>query len=442
MSCSARRRLQALLTANQPVPDQPLEIAVIGAGKRSRTIYGPLWPALKPWCEVVAVCDPQATNGGPFAEDLGVPNYDSLRKLVRDRPMEAAIVITPIPSHHSISVHLSRHGIHNHTETTWASMVCQAQDMIRTARKHGTVVRVAENFFRHPIDRFAATVRDHGYLGRIGRIVSHATHTGYHDNSRWLVFAGCNPSWVQGIEHTIAHEPFFSSPERRHERETYKARHFEFPNGLLVSDQSANIKGFLGRHPRDGYTEWQGTRGALVHRAPGARWGNETTELRRVSDARLATAQEDGGVFANGGVADVLTPVRRIEDEKGRWLGDAADTPLGRIAHVSRLGCFAGLGGQSHGRDWYGLPVMEHVIDFALAVRGLRESEFTAEDALMSQMMEVGARESARQEGRRVGLPLEGGLESDAVEREKQRRAFGVDPLDVDAMLSISFPKP
>ena len=74
--------------------------------------------------------------------------------------------------------------------------------------------------------------------------------------------------------------------------------------------------------------------------------------------------------------------------------------------------------------------------------RGLRDSEFTAEDALMSEMMEIGAHESNLQEGRRIRLPLEGDLESDARTREAQRKQFGCDPLDVEAMLSVSFPRP
>ncbi len=46
-------------------------------------------------------------------------------------------------------------------------------------------------------------------------------------------------------------------------------------------------------------------------------------------------------------------------------------------------------------------------------------------------MMEIGARASNLQEGRRIKLPLAGDLESDAIEREKQRQQFGCDPLDV-----------
>ena len=93
-------------------------------------------------------------------------------------------------------------------------------------------------------------------------------------------------------------------------------------------------------------------------------------------------------------------------------------------------------------RNWYGVAVMDHIVDFVLAVRGLRASEFTDEDALMADMMEVGAHESALQESRRIKLPIEGDVEADALERERQKQQFGVDPLDVEAMLSVSFPRP
>jgi hypothetical protein len=390
----------------------------------------------------VAVCDPVAENGRKLADALGVPYYADIRKLVKDRPMEAALVVTPVPSHHSISVFLSSNGISNHTETTWASMVCQAREMIEAARASDVIVRVAENFFRMPIDRFAQTVRDSGYLGRIGRIVSYADHTGYHNDSRWIVFARCHPEWVQSIDHDMAHPAFYSMPQRRHEKETLKARFFRFPNDMLVMDVgSGHVKGHLGRHPRPGYTEFQGERGTLVHRAGrSVDWGHEETELRYVSDARLAPAQEAAGHLWGGGVADVVTPV--VHDTTGDvWTGLHADIPAGRIEYVSPLMTHVKCG-KVNNRDWYGVAVMEHVVDFALAVKGLRDSEFTAEDALMSEMMEIGAHESNLQEGRRIKLPIEGDLESDARTREAQRKQFGCDPLDVEAMLSVNFPRP
>ncbi len=430
-----------------PIPDQPLRVAIIGAGMRSQIVYQPLWDSLKPWCVPVAVCDPVAENGQKMAGKLGVPYYADVRKLVQDRPMEAALIITPVPSHHSLSVFLSSHGIHNLAETTWASMYCQAREMADVARKQNVVVRVGENFFRYPIDRFSQAVRDSGYLGRIGRIVSYADHTGYHNDSRWIAFAGCHPDWVQSLDHVMSHPAFYSMPQRRHEKEALKARFFHFKNDMLVMDVgSGHVKGHLGRYPRPGYTEWQGERGTLVHRATGADWGHDwkngllQTELRYVSDARLAPAQEAAGNLNGGGVADVLT--QAVCDFDGDvWYGMHADTSQGTISFESMVRGHAKVG-LIYGQRWYGVAVMEHVVDFALAVRGLRTSEFTEEDALMSQMMEIGARESVLQEGRRIRLPIEGDLEADALTREREREQFGCDPLDVEAMLAVSFPKP
>ncbi len=265
--------------------------------------------------------------------------------------------------------------------------------------------------------------------------------TGYHNDSRWIAFAKCHPEWVQCIEHDMAHPAFYSRPQRRHEKEKLTARFFRFPNDMMVMDVgSGHVKGHLGRHPRPGYTEFQGERGTLVHRAPGVYWGSEQTELRFVSDAKLAPAQEAANNLWGGGYADVVTPVSH--DTTGEvWTGVHADTPTGRIAYLSPLTTHLKFGSVA-GRDWYGVAVMDHLVDFALAVKGLRDSEFTAEDALMSDMMEIGAYESVLQEGRRIKLPIAGDLESDAIEREKQRKQFGCDPLDVNAMLAVSFPRP
>ena len=211
---------------------------------------------------------------------------------------------------------------------------------------------------------------------------------------------------------------------------------------------SGHVKGHLGRHPRRGYTEFQGERGTLVSRAPGPHWGdlpkNLETELRLVSDAKLAPAQEAAGNLWGGGTADVVTPV--VFDENGHvWAGMHADTPTGRLEYVNPLASHVKLDKDNPwwaNGGWYLVAIMDHLVDFTLAVKGLRASEFTAEDALMSEMMEIGAHESALQEGRRIRLPVEGDLESDAIERARQKQQFGCDPLDVEAMLAVSFPRP
>ncbi|MBA3846421.1 MAG: hypothetical protein H0X45_07240, partial [Planctomycetes bacterium] len=375
-----------------------------------------------------------------MAGRLGTRAYGDVRRLIADGIAEAAVVVTPMVSHHAISIALSRGRMHNLIETTWASMLTQARDMVATAQASGVTLRVAENFLRMPIDRLAQTVRDSGLIGRIGRVFCYADHTGYHNNSRWLAFTRSQPTWVQCVEHVMAHPAFHPRAHQTRSEEALSARFFSFADGFLVADiGSGHVKGNLGRHARPGYTEWHGERGTLVHAADAAAPRGERTELRRCSDDRFAAHQERSGAMQGGGIADQITPVEYVSHD-GCWAGWRAQTPAGSIAYDTPLKPGPKVGAIT-GRDWYGIAVLDHLVDFALAVRGLRVSEFDDQAALMSEMMEIGARQSALEGGRRVALPLSGEVEADALERQRQRNQFGVDPLDAEAMLGISFPQ-
>lgn len=134
---------------------EPVKIAIIGAGARSSNQYAPLYADLKPWVEVVAVCDPVAKHAEALATRLGARAYTDIRELVKDKPMEAVIVITPVESHHSISVLCTQHGIHNLVETSWCSLLEQAREMTKLAEQNHVITRVAENFIHYPADYYS-----------------------------------------------------------------------------------------------------------------------------------------------------------------------------------------------------------------------------------------------------------------------------------------------
>jgi hypothetical protein len=182
----------------------------------------------------------------------------------------------------------------------------------------------------------------------------------------------------------------------------------------------------LGRYPRPGYTELAGARGAIVQQA-GAGWTG-IGEVRACTEEALAT----------GGRHDLTYPIVHLGDGRD-WLSSHVDLPSGRIEYRNpfRLGANA-----YHRRNYYSAAVISHIVDFAETVRGEIESEYTDEDALMAMMMEVATRESALQEGRRLTLPLEGDLESEAAIRAQEKARYGVDPLDIEGMLQISYPRP
>jgi hypothetical protein len=60
----------------------------------------------------------------------------------------------------------------------------------------------------------------------------------------------------------------------------------------------------------------------------------------------------------------------------------------------------------------------------------------------MAMMMEVAARESVLRDGARVSLPLSGDLETEQQMRAEMVEQYGVDPLDIEGMLSVSYPRP
>ncbi|MBQ7063401.1 MAG: Gfo/Idh/MocA family oxidoreductase [Firmicutes bacterium] len=437
-----------------PRPVEPVRTILIGAGNRTRTIYAPIVSGLKPWVDIVAVCDPVKEHADSIAAQIGARPYYDIKEAVAAEDLEAAIVVAPIPLHHAYSVFLSEHKIHNLIETSWCATVLQARDMIAKAKANNVYTRVGENFFRYPIDSFAATLRDSGYIGDIKRIFSYNDHTGYHNNSRWTFFAREYPEWISAFEHTMPTMPFYEQPQRYHENETFRARYISFPSGLMVIDQASNIKGMLGRQVRPGYTEWQGTMGTLVQQ--GSRYAaphykildnnkrvevgtgvhfDWTAEIRRClyEDTRAYTDEIQP---AN---PNYISKVERFYNEDGYYMGVRAQIPGGEIRFDNpiQIGAFS-----DHYFPEYGVAVAGHVIDFALQIRGLRDSEFNEQDALMSLMMEVAARESILNQGKRIALPLEGDIEADHVILKNMEARLGFDPLDVEAVLGYKAPRP
>ena len=421
-----------------PKPDKPVAIALVGTGNRSQAIYQPLLPALREWVEVVACVDPVRENCDQAAAAFGARAYYDVRAMVADGIAEAALVVTPVPSHYAYSVYLSDRGIHNQCETTWCSLLAQAREMIRVARANDVVVRVAENFFRFACDRFAQTLKDHGAIGRIGRIFSYADHTGYHNNSRWVRFFG-HPMWVQAIGHSMETPSFRSMPHRFHSGEHFKAHYFGFAGGEMVADQYANGKGFLGRHPRPGYTEWQGERGTLIYRATAPARGTggftpATMQLRRCSDAGV---DAEHGVPVIQSIADEVVDVVS-EDDGHSWTRSYANTSAGRVEYVNPFRSDAYV----QARKDYGASLMSHIADFALDVRGVQKGEFDEEDALMSLAMSLACTLSESEEGRRIALPLVDEDAADAPARQSLQSEYGIDPMDVEGMMSVNYARP
>ena len=190
-----------------------------------------------------------------------------------------------------------------------------------------------------------------------------------------------------------------------------------------------------------GTPEWQGERGTLLYRAQDPGVGASTRgftlakmQLRRCSDAGVDHEHE---VETIRSIADEIVDV--IDEDDGySWTRSYADTSTGRIEYENPLRTreFANL------RKDYGASAMSHIADFALAVRGVQPSEFDDEDALMSLVMDVACNLSAGNQGQRVALPLADEAAADAPLSQHLTKQYGIDPMDVEGMMSVNYAQP
>jgi len=416
--------------------ETPLKLALIGAGNRASTVYGPVLPHLGRWVDVVAVCDPVSEHAEALAGRLGARPFASIRELVAAELAEAALVVAPVPLHHSISVFLAQHGIHHEVETSIASTLGQAEDMVVQARRAGIVLRIGENFFRFSTDRIMKAVAASGVIGEVRRILCMYDHTGYHNNSRWIVFHEGAALTARSFAHEMPTAPYNSMPHRHHTSELFHCNVFTFAGERLVVDLAGNIKGNLGRYPRPGYTEVAGARGTVVQEAT-AQWTGRA-EVQRCSDHALH----------NGGRADEVAPVvEEVVDDV--WTRSYVDIAGHHLEYVNEYRVPA-----ANQRAYYGPSVAGHIADFARAVwraRGSRQAaaeleaagfEYTDQEALAALHMDVGCHESLRRGGVEVDLPVSGDLESEQENEARFRATYGVDPLDVEGMLAYKHPRP
>lgn len=411
---------------------QPIDIALIGTGFRSRTVYRLLFPALRArGVRLVAVCDPVRESADSFAASCNVPAFYSIRDLVRARPMAAAIVCTPVELFHSISCYLSQYGIHHLVEAGFCASLAQARSMIATASANKVVLAVGEQFFRLAYERLAKRIADTGIVGPVNRILSTFSHTGTHNNACWVKFFDAYPDAAQAVAHTMPTEPHRSLAHRLHTEESFHANFFTFPQGQFVADMTSNAKAVLGRHARPGYIQYEGTRGSIIVRTAGM-WNGPyhqaEGEVRYCSDQALQT----------NGIADVVYPI--IFSQENEFLRKLyVDLPTGRVEYLNPF--YRPVEEAADAIDYYHAATAELILEFAQAIRCEATLEYSLDDAYMVQMMNAAARESLLQNGAKVALPLATEIESEAQLHAAFKAKTGIDPLDVEGMLDYAAPR-
>src|SRR5512135_3480841 len=126
----------------------PLRVAIIGTAPRSGHLYGPLLWGLAPDVQLVSVWGRSAASAQRLGEQLRVPWYTDIDRLVRDTAPHIGIVCVAYHANGEVGLMAVESGLHVLLETPIAHELREADAIIHAARARSLKVEVAEQFHR------------------------------------------------------------------------------------------------------------------------------------------------------------------------------------------------------------------------------------------------------------------------------------------------------
>jgi UDP-N-acetyl-2-amino-2-deoxyglucuronate dehydrogenase len=146
-------------------------IAIIGLGM-AVTPHAKSLLDLEDRVEVVYAMTPSAVRRQAFADRFAFPTTDSLERIVDDRSITAAAVLTPPNTHLEIVEELARAGKHVLLEKPLDVSTARAERLVGACREAGVTLGVVlQHRFKPAAERLAAVLREEG----LGRIVNCST---------------------------------------------------------------------------------------------------------------------------------------------------------------------------------------------------------------------------------------------------------------------------
>jgi predicted dehydrogenase len=176
---------------------QPLRVAIVGTGKRSDYLYGPILAALPDLVKLVSVWGRSEDSASSLGESLGVPPYTNLERLVRETAPDIGIVSVSYAANGEIGLMAVESGLHVLLETPIAHDLRQADAIIQAAQKRGLKIEVSEQFHRRPHEQIKLKLIASGLFGKVHTSFCDFAGHGYHGISVMRSYLGFDARPVQ-----------------------------------------------------------------------------------------------------------------------------------------------------------------------------------------------------------------------------------------------------
>ena len=365
-----------------------LRIAVVGTGGRAKAHLSTI-PKLGSIYQLVGVCDIDGDRAADTAQRMSVSGYTDIETLIEMESPEVILITVGPDGHHVITEIAASYGVHVITETPISTTLPCADRMIDAAARYSVKLEVAENVWRWPHERLKRKIVDAGLIGEITHVHLWYISGSYHGMNAIRTLVGSEAVRVVGHAKEI-------------DGSSWEVGIVEFENGVSL------VYEFPTRR-RSNYWEIDGTKGAIV--------GNELLLYRETGaetyPIQTVMTKVDGVTVVDHARVDTDPPVIWQNPLKAFGLADADDVARG-----------AGL----------------HSIYRAI-VEGV-EPEYGAVNGRTDQEILIAIRESARNGGKPIDLPLTEITGHEENLHWEYHARYGVDPFDpIERQKSILFPQ-
>ena len=207
--------------------DGSVRVVIVGTGRRSGYLYGPLVKGLAPRVTLVGVWGRSEGSARRLGEQLGVRWETDLEKLVREEGAEVGIVSVTYAANGEVGLRAVEAGLHVLTETPIAHKLSEADAVTAAAVRRGVKVEVAEQFHRRPLEQLKLKLIESGLFGRVYSSFNDFAGHGYHGVSVMRSYLGfdAKPLSVTGAVQKYELEAHYSRISGRNEARAETQEH-------------------------------------------------------------------------------------------------------------------------------------------------------------------------------------------------------------------------
>ena len=217
---------------------EPIRVAILGPGRRSTNLYGPLVKALPEEVQLVGVWGRSPESSQRLGEALDVPWYTDLDRLVRETAPQIGVVSVTPAANGAVGLMAVEAGLNVLLETPIAQKLSEADAIIRAAEQRHLKVEVAEQYHRRPMEQIKLKLIAAGLFGRVYTSFNDFAGHGYHGMSLIRAYLGFD---ARPLRVTGAVRQFELTPHRARWGGRYVERAAEIQEHAMIDFEDGRL---------------------------------------------------------------------------------------------------------------------------------------------------------------------------------------------------------